>query len=302
MGGARGRAGRPTSCAPCPAASRPGSSRAAPTCRAGSASGSRSPGRWSASPTSTCSTTRSRRSTSPPTPGCAPRSARTRRDAAVVIVAQRVSTIATADDILVLEDGAVIGRGTHDELLARLPDLRRDRAVPDRREERRHDGHRRPRPTRRRRDRPRGARDPRRRPLELGGRSRRAVEGLQTALRRLGRLLGPMRVVLVVVAVIAVASAALNVLGPRVLGARHRHHHRRACSSRHGIDFGALHHVLLAGRRCSTSASAVLSIVGGLHARRRRAAADVPAARPTSRPRSTRCRSATSTSSRAATC
>jgi ATP-binding cassette subfamily B protein len=38
-------------------------------------------------------------------------------DAAVVIVAQRVSTIATADDILVLEDGALVGRGTHDELL-----------------------------------------------------------------------------------------------------------------------------------------------------------------------------------------
>jgi len=43
------------------------------------------------------------------------------RDAAVVIVAQRVSTIATADDILVLEDGAVIGRGTHDELLGDCP-------------------------------------------------------------------------------------------------------------------------------------------------------------------------------------
>jgi len=40
------------------------------------------------------------------------------RDAAVVIVAQRVSTISTADDILVLEDGVVIGRGTHDQLVA----------------------------------------------------------------------------------------------------------------------------------------------------------------------------------------
>ncbi len=40
------------------------------------------------------------------------------RDAAVVIVAQRVSTISTADDILVLEDGVVIGRGTHDHLVA----------------------------------------------------------------------------------------------------------------------------------------------------------------------------------------
>ena len=39
------------------------------------------------------------------------------RDATVVIVAQRVSTIRDADLILVLEDGAVVGRGTHDELL-----------------------------------------------------------------------------------------------------------------------------------------------------------------------------------------
>jgi ATP-binding cassette subfamily B protein len=43
------------------------------------------------------------------------------RDAAVVIVAQRVSTISSADDILVLEDGAVIGEGTHDELIANCP-------------------------------------------------------------------------------------------------------------------------------------------------------------------------------------
>ncbi len=43
------------------------------------------------------------------------------RDAAVVIVAQRVSTIATADDILVLEDGCIIGRGTHDALVSECP-------------------------------------------------------------------------------------------------------------------------------------------------------------------------------------
>jgi ATP-binding cassette subfamily B protein len=42
-------------------------------------------------------------------------------DAAVVIVAQRVSTISTADVILVLEDGRLVGRGTHDELLAESP-------------------------------------------------------------------------------------------------------------------------------------------------------------------------------------
>ncbi|MDO9455917.1 ABC transporter ATP-binding protein [Nocardioides sp.] len=38
-------------------------------------------------------------------------------DATVVVVAQRVSTIRDADEILVLEDGRVVGRGTHPELL-----------------------------------------------------------------------------------------------------------------------------------------------------------------------------------------
>jgi ATP-binding cassette subfamily B protein len=39
------------------------------------------------------------------------------RDSTVVVVAQRVSTIRDADLILVLEDGRVVGRGTHGELL-----------------------------------------------------------------------------------------------------------------------------------------------------------------------------------------
>jgi ATP-binding cassette subfamily B protein len=41
--------------------------------------------------------------------------------ATVVIVAQRVSTIRTADRIVVLEDGVVVGSGTHAELLAGCP-------------------------------------------------------------------------------------------------------------------------------------------------------------------------------------
>ncbi|TQS31209.1 ABC transporter ATP-binding protein [Microbispora sp. KK1-11] len=41
--------------------------------------------------------------------------------AAVVIVAQRVSTIADADQIVVLDDGVVAGIGTHDELLGSCP-------------------------------------------------------------------------------------------------------------------------------------------------------------------------------------
>jgi len=43
--------------------------------------------------------------------------AETTAEAAVLIVAQRVSAIADANQILVLEDGELVGRGTHDELL-----------------------------------------------------------------------------------------------------------------------------------------------------------------------------------------
>jgi ATP-binding cassette, subfamily B, multidrug efflux pump len=39
-------------------------------------------------------------------------------EATVIVVAQRVSTIVDADQIIVLEDGVVAGRGTHEELLA----------------------------------------------------------------------------------------------------------------------------------------------------------------------------------------
>jgi ATP-binding cassette subfamily B protein len=42
----------------------------------------------------------------------------TTREATVVIVAQRVSTIADADQIIVLDDGRIAGKGTHEELLA----------------------------------------------------------------------------------------------------------------------------------------------------------------------------------------
>ena len=43
------------------------------------------------------------------------------RDAAVIVVAQRVSTILHADRIVVLDEGRVVGSGTHEELLETCP-------------------------------------------------------------------------------------------------------------------------------------------------------------------------------------
>lgn len=43
------------------------------------------------------------------------------RDATMIIVAQRISTIVDADHILVLDDGNVMGLGSHDELLTTCP-------------------------------------------------------------------------------------------------------------------------------------------------------------------------------------
>jgi ATP-binding cassette subfamily B protein len=46
------------------------------------------------------------------------------QDVTVVIVAQRVSTILSADRIIVLDDGVVVGSGTHEELMVSCPEYR----------------------------------------------------------------------------------------------------------------------------------------------------------------------------------
>ena len=47
--------------------------------------------------------------------------ARTQKDASLVVVAQRIATIMHADQIIVLDEGTVVGQGTHEELLRRCP-------------------------------------------------------------------------------------------------------------------------------------------------------------------------------------
>ncbi|WP_144743106.1 ABC transporter ATP-binding protein [Enorma burkinafasonensis] len=48
--------------------------------------------------------------------------ARCAGDAAVIIVAQRIATIMHAEEIIVLDDGRVVGKGTHEELLCTCPE------------------------------------------------------------------------------------------------------------------------------------------------------------------------------------
>ena len=222
------------------------------------------------------------------------------RDAAVVIVAQRVSTISTADNILVLEDGAVIGRGTHDELIATARPTPRSSSRRSARRAR-HDDHRRPRG-----DEELDLAAPeiaRRRAVELGRRPRRAVEGLQERAAAAG----------------PDARAACGSSSSFVARARDRQRRRSTCSARassatrtdiivSGVDqrraasTSASCTTCCSRRSCCTPRRRCCRSSPSLPPRRRHPAADVQAAVRRSRTRSTCCRSATSTSSHAATC
>ncbi len=50
-------------------------------------------------------------------PSCARRCKQETRDATVLIVAQRVSTVMDADQIIVLDEGRIAGIGNHRELM-----------------------------------------------------------------------------------------------------------------------------------------------------------------------------------------
>ena len=43
-------------------------------------------------------------------------------DTAVLVVAQRIATVMGADQIIVLDEGRVVGQGTHEELLRNCPE------------------------------------------------------------------------------------------------------------------------------------------------------------------------------------
>ena len=151
------------------------------------------------------------------------------RDATVLIVAQRVSTIRDADLILVLEDGVVVGRGTHHELLDDLRDLPGDRRLPA---ERGGGGMSRPTPARPAKAPPSDSRPAARRPSAIqagpGGPGRGPIGGGMVGQK--ANDFGPSAKRLVAPdgardgqgdrasSLLAVASVGLMSLGPRILG------------------------------------------------------------------------------------
>ena len=236
----------------------------------------------------------------------------------VLVVAQRISTILTADQILVLDDGVPVGLGPHAELLEHLPHLRGDRRVADRRTGRSMSDTDGKVPTNgldQRRSHERQGRTATRRsalrPASASGfgSGRMPSAGIPMekslnfgpSVKRLLRRMGPDRGCSASVFVLAVIGVTLVVFGPKVLGhatdlivsgllRRRQHRLRGSCTRR------------LRSRSACTSGSAVLVwlqgfILAGVVQRtmfRLRADVEAQAQRPPTR--------ATSTGMPAATC
>ena len=141
------------------------------------------------------------------------------RDATVVIVAQRVSTIIDADQIVVLEGGTIVGVGTHEELLDTCPTYLEIVAVPALRE-----GGGVSTATPRRLP-PGGARG--HGPMAgMGMPAEKSMNFGPSARRLIGRM-RPERARVLMVLVLAVVSVSLTVARPQDPRPGDRHHLRR---------------------------------------------------------------------------
>ena len=115
---ARGPGLRPSSTR-CPRASTRSSATAATGSPAARSSASPSPGCCSRARGSSCSTRPPPTSTPSRRSPCSGRSTRPCAGRTSLVIAHRLSTVRDADQILVVDDGAIVERGPHDELLAR---------------------------------------------------------------------------------------------------------------------------------------------------------------------------------------